>query len=122
MLMAFSFYGLVSAANNIRQALVATPRMLKAALIAVLVLLAVDSRAVLGAQRRDPVVRAEFQRQNPCPSTGKTSGACPGWQRDHRIPLRFYGPDAIWNIQWLTLDQHREKTRLDVKVCRWDGK
>ena len=71
---------------------------------------------------RDPQVRAAFMLQHPCPSTGKTRGRCDGWQVDHRLPLCFYGVDELWNLQWLTVKEHREKTKLDVKVCKWDGK
>lgn len=59
---------------------------------------------------------------HPCPSTGKTKGRCDGWNVDHRLPLCFYGVDEIWNMQWLSVRDHREKTKLDVKVCRWDAK
>jgi 5-methylcytosine-specific restriction endonuclease McrA len=78
--------------------------------------------AAYAASKRDPAVRREFQRLNPCPSTGKRSGACPGWQRDHVVPLCFYGADAVWNLQWLTVEEHKKKTKLDIKVCNWDGK
>jgi len=71
---------------------------------------------------RDPEVRRAFMKLHPCPSTGKTKGACPGWQVDHIIPLCFYGVDATWNMGWKTVRDHREKTKLDVKVCTWDGK
>ena len=72
--------------------------------------------------KRDPHVRAQWMLTHPCPSTGKTRGACPGYQADHRIPICFYGPDAPWNLQWLSVKDHLEKTKLDVKVCKWDGK
>jgi hypothetical protein len=34
----------------------------------------------------------EFQREHPCPSTGLTSGACPGYWKDHIVPLACGGP------------------------------
>lgn len=74
------------------------------------------------AQKRSQAVAREFQLQAPCPSTASRKGRCPGYERDHRIPLCFYGPDAVWNLQWLTIQAHREKTKMDVKVCNWDGK
>lgn len=43
----------------------------------------------------------EFQKLYPCPSTGKTTGACPGWYKDHVIPLVCGGKDVIENLQWL---------------------
>jgi hypothetical protein len=30
---------------------------------------------------------SEFQRQHPCPSTGRATGACPGYIKDHIVPL-----------------------------------
>ena len=34
-------------------------------------------------EHRSPVVAREFQQEHPCPSTGQTSGACPGYIKDH---------------------------------------
>ena len=72
----------------------------------------------LPAQARDRNVPAEFQRQVPCPSTGKTTGACPGWERDHIVPLCRGGSDTVANMNWLTIEQHKAKTRAEVKLCR----
>ena len=44
----------------------------------------------------------QFQRRHPCPSTGKTHGPCPGWVRDHIVPLCKGGPDTVANMQWQT--------------------
>ncbi len=70
------------------------------------------------ATERSRILRAEFQRANPCPSTGKTRGACPGWQGDHREALICGGRDELQNLQWLTVEEHRAKTRVEVKLCR----
>jgi hypothetical protein len=59
-----------------------------------------------------------FKRHNPCPSTGERRGACPGYQVDHIIPLCLSGPDTRDNLQWLSLADHKAKTRLDVRSCR----
>jgi len=76
------------------------------------------------AAERSPKVRAAFMQIHPCPATGKTRGRCDGWNVDHRIPICYdkFGLDVVSNMQWLTIEQHREKTKLDVKVCKWDGK
>ena len=76
--------------------------------------------AAIGASpsSRSPALRAEFMRQQPCPSTGATRGACPGWQVDHREALVCGGKDELQNLQWLTVAEHREKTRVEVKLCR----
>lgn len=57
-----------------------------------------------GSIRRRSDVLAAFQRAHPCPSTGKTAGPCPGWARDHVIPLACGGCDAVSNLQWLPDD------------------
>lgn len=53
-----------------------------------------------GRISRSTQVLAEFQRLHPCPSTGKTFGICPGWSKDHIIPLVCGGCDAVGNLQW----------------------
>jgi len=63
-------------------------------------------------------MRAEFVRQQPCPSTGKISGPCPGYQVDHREALICGGRDNLQNLQWLDTETHKAKTRVEVKLCR----
>ena len=70
------------------------------------------------AADRSRTLRAEFMRLNPCPSTGLSRGACPGWQVDHREALVCGGRDELANLQWLTIEAHRQKTRVEVKLCR----
>lgn len=59
-----------------------------------------------------------FKRANPCPSTEQRRGTCPGWQVDHIQPLCSGGPGTVANMQWLSVPNHRTKTRQDVLVCR----
>lgn len=73
------------------------------------------------AQLRSPAVKAEFRRLHPCPSTGATSGACPGYQVDHREALVCGGRDTLENLQWLDVETHKAKTRVEVKLCRSHG-
>src|SRR6266496_3236711 len=47
-----------------------------------------------GKIARDPRQTEAFKKQHPCPSTGKSYGACPGWVIDHVIPLKRGGLDA----------------------------
>lgn len=82
------------------------------AFIALTVLLSAD------AMPRSTSVRTEFIKGNPCPSTGKARGRCPGWEVDHRVALVCGGEDRIENLQWITVADHREKTRAEVKLCR----
>lgn len=70
------------------------------------------------AAERSRAVRAEFQREHPCPSTGKTRGACPGYQADHIRSLCSGGTDSATNLQWLSEADHKAKTRKDVGLCR----
>lgn len=75
----------------------------------------------LTADARPPRSAAEvlaFKRATPCPSTGLRSGACPGHQVDHADPLCAGGSDHRDNMQWLTVEEHRMKTRSDVRMCR----
>lgn len=59
-----------------------------------------------------------FKRHNPCPSTGERRGACPGYDVDHIIALCSGGPDTRDNMQWLSKELHKLKTRSDVRECR----
>jgi 5-methylcytosine-specific restriction endonuclease McrA len=74
--------------------------------------------ATAGAGGRSRTLRAEFMRLHPCPSTGLTRGACPGWQVDHIEALVCGGRDELANLQWLEVEPHRQKTRVEVKLCR----
>lgn len=67
---------------------------------------------------RSKVTVAEFKRANPCPANGARRGACPGWQVDHVVALCAGGADAKENMQWLTIVDHKKKTKLDVMKCR----
>lgn len=87
-----------------------------AALVAALAL--ASASVASSSAERSRALRAEFMRLNPCPSTGQSKGACPGWQVDHREALVCDGRDELANLQWLTVRAHREKTRVEVKLCR----
>lgn len=76
---------------------------------------------VVGAAEGFPRSRAvlhEFRREHPCPSTGAARGACPGFEIDHVQPLCAGGLDDVSNLQWLSLEAHRLKTKRDVAACR----
>lgn len=68
-------------------------------------------------ERSRAEVRA-FRAENPCPSTGRTRGACPGWAVDHVRALCAGGEDARTNMQWISNEDHRFKTLVDVRECR----
>jgi hypothetical protein len=62
-----------------------------------------------GKIRRSAAAKADFRRHNPCPSTGRTTGSCPGYEVDHRTPLACGGADSPSNMQWLTTSENRHK-------------
>src|SRR4051794_10291865 len=74
---------------------------------------AARSRAYCGARDRNPRARAEFRKRFPCPSTGKHSGACPGWVIDHIVALKRCGRDAQSNMAWQTKADARRKDRWE---------
>jgi hypothetical protein len=49
---------------------------------------------------RDQNQRAIFKATHRCPSTGKSSGSCPGYKVDHICPLECCGKDNPGNMQW----------------------
>lgn len=40
-------------------------------------------RDAFGSIKRNQKVLNDFQKLYPCPSTGKETGSCPGWAKDH---------------------------------------
>lgn len=59
------------------------------------------TRNIDGTIIRSRMVVRKFQALHPCPSTGKTAGACPGWAINHTIPLACGGCDAVSNMDWM---------------------
>ena len=70
------------------------------------------------ADARSRAARRAFVKSHPCPATGKTYGACPGWQVDHIVPLKCGGADSPANMQWLTKAAHTAKTRREAGMCQ----
>lgn len=62
-----------------------------------------------GTILRSRAVLREFQRIYPCPANGQPAGSCPGWYKDHIVPLVCGGCDSLENLQWLP---------SDLKTCR----
>ena len=79
-----------------------------------------NTRAAYGVRRdahgriaRSPEARRAFERQHPCPSTGRTSGRCPGYVIDHVRALKRGGPDDPSNMQWQTIEDAKAKDRTE---------
>lgn len=91
------------------------------ALVGLLLLLACPVGATCPPVHRSQAVLRAFQRQVPCPSTGKTTGACPGWVKDHRIPLCLGaaagGVDSPQNMQWQTIAAAHVKDQQERRQC-----
>ena len=62
---------------------------------------------------RSSSARHEFQKQQPCPATGKTSGPCGGYVIDHVVPLKRGGADVPSNMQWQTKEAAKIKDRSE---------
>ena len=74
--------------------------------------LAVDASAFerdkRGRIKRNGWAVTEFKRM-----TGWPNGR-PGYEVDHIVPLARGGADKPSNMQWLTIPEHREKTRWEL--------
>lgn len=70
------------------------------------------------ADARSAAERMEFHRSNPCPSTGKTTGKCPGYVVDHIVPLCAGGADDPGNMQWQELAPSKAKDKQEWRHCR----
>ena len=66
-----------------------------------------------GTIARSSAVLSAFKRAHPCPATGLSTGACPGWIMDHVIPLACGGCDAVANLQWLPTDLWKQKSLFE---------
>ena len=69
-----------------------------------------------GSIHRSTTVLVYFKKFHPCPATGNSLGACPGYVMDHVIPLACGGADAVYNLQWLPTDMWKMKSLWERKV------
>ena len=66
-----------------------------------------------GEIHRSVVAKDDFKKGHPCPSTGKSSGACPGYIVDHVHPLKRGGADSPSNMQWQTTAAAKAKDKTE---------
>jgi len=66
-----------------------------------------------GRIARSSSAKHAFEKTHPCPSTGKSSGACPGYVIDHVKPLERGGADGPSNMQWQTKQQAKIKDKTE---------
>ncbi len=66
-----------------------------------------------GRIARSATAKHAFQKSHPCPSTGKTTGACKGYVIDHITPLKRGGPDSPSNMQWQTVQAAKAKDKVE---------
>lgn len=79
-----------------------------------------NTRTSYGAMRnahgriaRSSRTKHSFERQHPCPSTDRTSGACSGYVIDHVRALKRGGADDPSNMQWQTTQDAKAKDRTE---------
>lgn len=66
-----------------------------------------------GRIARSQRAKNDFKKQSPCPSTGRSSGACPGYVVDHVKPLKRGGADHPSNMQWQTAQAAKQKDKTE---------
>ncbi len=66
-----------------------------------------------GHVKRSVEAKDTFKRQHPCPSTGRSAGACPGYVIDHVRPLCRGGADSPSNMQWQTVAAGKAKDKTE---------
>lgn len=69
------------------------------------------------AGERSRSARGAFVKENPCPVTGKRSGACPGYVVDHSVALACGGVDHPSNMEWQTKVDAAAKDKMERKGC-----
>jgi hypothetical protein len=71
------------------------------------------------ATKRGQSATYQFRKYNPCPSTGKFTGACPGWRMDHLESLRCGGKDVPENLWWQTVQESYAKDAQEDECWRY---
>ena len=67
-----------------------------------------------GIQEMQRQLRLVFQQKNPCPSTGRTTGNCPGYFAGYIVLPKHGGKYETSNMRWMT-DEEAAKTGQDLR-------
>ena len=65
---------------------------------------------------RPSSAKENFRKANPCPSTGRSSGSCPGYEVEHMNPPACGGADSPGNMQWVQASAARKKGAPECKT------
>jgi hypothetical protein len=74
---------------------------------------AVAKRDAHGKIARSTQQKSAFKKSHPCPSTGKSTGSCPGYVIDHKVALKRGGADQPQNMQWQTKQAAKAKDKVE---------
>lgn len=86
------------------------------AIVYIVIALLLLTENVQARTHRDPTAVREFRHIHPCPSTGRTTGPCPGYVVDHRVALCVGGADAPFNMRWQSFNQSILKDKWECKI------
>lgn len=78
------------------------------------------AREADGTIKRSSTVLNAYKKLHPCPVTGKSTGACPGWSVNHIIPLASGGCDSVINMAWMP--NSIKSCAEDKCIDRWERK
>jgi outer membrane biosynthesis protein TonB len=65
---------------------------------------------------RPSSAKENFRKAYPCPSTGRSSGSCPGYEVEHMNPPACGGADSPGNMQWVQASSARKKGAPECKT------
>jgi len=85
--------------------------------ILALLLIGIGIESAYPNDTRDPSQVRLFRKANPCPATGSTTGACPGYVVDHTYPLCAGGLDIPANMIWQDTKASYIKDRIERELC-----
>jgi hypothetical protein len=68
-----------------------------------------------GRIKRSAHAKSAFRHSHRCPSTGRTTGACPGYVIDHIRALKHGGADDPSNMEWQTIESAKQKDKWEQR-------